>query len=90
MGVIIIFTIILIMSYQFKANAISISSVGVIIIEIGVIICSIICALASGYIINKKEVKPEKALLYILPLTCSPYYFASFASFLFASRRFGE
>lgn len=70
MGVIMIFTIILIMSYQFKANAISISSVGVIIIEIGVIICSIICALASGYIINKKEVKPEKALLYILPIFC--------------------
>ena len=39
MGVIMIFTIILIMSYQFKVNAISISSVGVIIIEIGVIIC---------------------------------------------------
>lgn len=70
MGAIIIFTIILIMSYQFNVNAISISSVGVIIVEIGVIICSIICALASGYIINKKEVKPEKALLYILPIFC--------------------
>lgn len=70
MGAIIIFTIILIMSYQFKVNAISTSNVGVMIIEIAVIICSIICALVSGYIINKKEVKPEKALLYILPIFC--------------------
>ena len=76
LGIIILFIFFLFMNYTFLVEQMVISKKEVLFIELAIAVLGIICFLISVHICNKKEFKPEKAFLYIVPLFCIVFFIA--------------